>query len=229
MKPAPMSRRRFLPLLVLTPLAVAGCVGLGAGTPGSGVAKTEARAVGGLAEVRAVDVSTALQVRIETGGTPAVEVTADDNLLPMLSTEIAADGTLTVRFMGSAAPKTPAVVDVTLAGLDRLNVSAGGSATASEVQSDTLTVNVSGGGYASVGGFAKTLNLDVGSGAEFDGAALDAGTVTVSASAGGSATVRAMGEATVAASSGASVSVEKGPAAPDPTVTESSGGSVTVR
>ena len=215
-----MSRRFAVSTAALAAPLLVGCGVLGGGVAGSGVAATETRPA---AAFTAISASTGVQVVVEPGETDGLTVTADDNLLPLLVTEVDGD-TLTVRFRESVRPRTPARVEVTTPALAKIAASSAASVTANDLDADALAVDAGSGAYVSVGGYARSLAVTAGSGAEVDAAGLAAGAVTVDAGSGATAAVNAAESLTVSASSGANVAYTASPGvAPD--VTTASGAS----
>ncbi|HVY49735.1 MAG TPA: DUF2807 domain-containing protein, partial [Minicystis sp.] len=72
------------------------CVNVG-GTVGSGHAKTETRSV---AAFHAVDLSGSLEAEVKVGAPQKVEITGDDNLVPLVTTSVEG-GKLSVQTKGS--------------------------------------------------------------------------------------------------------------------------------
>jgi len=82
--------------------------GAGPSTQGSGVAKTETREI---AAFDTIEVDGALSLDLVTGPLDKLSITADDNLLPLLSTKVTGSK-LTVRPTAPMTSKTPIVVSV---------------------------------------------------------------------------------------------------------------------
>lgn len=77
-------------------LVLSGCVAFGPTIAGSGVTKVETREV---AAFHGVDVSSAFEATIAIGTNQSVTLSVDDNLLPLVETEVK-DGRLSVRYRG---------------------------------------------------------------------------------------------------------------------------------
>lgn len=216
-----MSRYGVPLCLVVAVLAAAGCVAVGIPTVvGSGVTATEDREVAGFTKVSA---STGVDVTVTLGAEDAVEVTADDNVLPLVATTVEAD-TLRVRLTNSVQSRTPIKVAVTAKRLTGVVASAGAAVTVDKLAADAWTVDVSSGGSVTARGTAGTLTASVSSGGDFKGGDLACKSVTADASSGGSATVNATDALKASASSGGSVRYRGSPKDVTPSV--SSGGSV---
>ena len=192
--------RRFAVLSALLALPLSGC-GFGAGVVGSGTAETEVRPA---AAFTAVDASRAVQVVIEPGETDGLTVTADDNLLPLLVAEVRGD-VLVVRFTENVSPQIPVRVEASAKTLSKITASSAASVTASDLETDTLAVDLSSASHASLSGFAGSLTATLSSAAVLDAEGLAAGAVSVDASSAAKATVTAAESLTVDAGSAASV------------------------
>lgn len=133
---------------VLICLALLPAEGQAAGTTGSGRMATEQRALPGF-EAIALDGSIDLQVR---QGTPqTVEVSADDNLLPLLQTTVeptAQGATLRVGWQRgqSVATRSPVLVTVVLPRLGSLALSGAGDVVVDSFETPALQVSLSGSG-----------------------------------------------------------------------------------
>jgi hypothetical protein len=115
---------------------------------GSGVPGTEDRAVGAVNEVYLSGVG---NLTIEQGDTPALSVTADDNLLPYLETETRGHK-LTIRTKSGFEVRSKTPIEYTLAipNLEKLHLSGAGSAKAEKITGGKLEVHISGAGHATL-------------------------------------------------------------------------------
>ena len=132
-----------------------------------------------LENVRKVVLEDGLNATISVGATPSVTILADDNVAPLITTEVD-DGTLTIarehRFHGSVSPKIAIVVPrlevldmtagtVSIAGLDggpfRLQLQGAGDVTASG-RVDSAKLEIDGSGRLRFGALeAADLDLEV--------------------------------------------------------------------
>jgi hypothetical protein len=142
----------FVSLLVLT-LMVASCSltgngGLGGGVPGSGNVRTEARDTGPFESI-SIEYPGA-EVIIQQGNKESVEIEADDNLLPQLSTEVLS-GKLTIKnsetnWNASVNPSKPVKIRITVRDLNEIVLSAPvGNLEVNDLQADMLKLVLSGG------------------------------------------------------------------------------------
>ena len=193
---------RVLALLVPAAVLLAGCgddfggctgdcLSVNNGGPvvkGSGTAKTENRTV---APFTAIRLEFGGRAEIERTGAASLAVTADDNLLGLLTAEVK-DGTLIlgVEKGKSFAGKIP-VYRITVADLHSLELKGSGEADAGKLDSNALAVAVAGAGAAKLAGRADELTIVVSGSAACNAGALTAKRATVSVSGAGDVTVNA--------------------------------------
>ncbi len=169
---------------------------------GSGVIRAEARPVTAFSEL---EVSGGLEVTVRRGDTPSVRVEADDNLLPLVRTEVKGDR-LVVRTTAreGLSPTRPIQVAVTVPRLKalaasggveldleaptepRFSVEASGGVElrALSLDVETLTVSASGGVQLELAGRAGQAVWDASGGVDVKAPKLLARTVTLDASGG---------------------------------------------
>jgi hypothetical protein len=197
--PAPIPHRHtshrlvFVSLIVLAfAAATVGIVlaarhtGTGSGTAttsssevkGSGVAATQVRT---LPAFTAVDLAGSNNVTVHVGGTQAVTVHGDDNLIRYVTTTVQ-EGTLAVGQSRDFSTKSPMSVVITVPALDASTLSGAGVVTVTGVAADKFTVRAPGSGVLVVTGTATTLDATLsGTGdVRLDGLATHDATATVS-------------------------------------------------
>lgn len=182
-------------------------------TDGSGREATESRAPGAF---DAVAVAGSIDVRVRQAATPAVQVTADDNIVGLVETTVvdgAGGRTLRIALKRgeSVRARTPirVVVDATtlravsLSGsgdlaMERfetpafdLSISGAGDAALRELVTGALSVRIAGSGDVRAGGRADSAKVSIAGSGDVDLAALSAGTVEVSIAGSGDADVTA--------------------------------------
>jgi Putative auto-transporter adhesin, head GIN domain len=193
---------QVLALLVLAAFVLAGCfddwsgctgdcISVNDGGPvikGSGTAKTESRTV---APFTAIRTEIGGRAEIERTGAASLAVTADDNLLGLLTAEVK-DGTLILGTEKgkSLAGKIP-VYKITVADLRSLELKGSGEANAGRLDSHALAVAVAGSSAAKLAGRADELTIAVSGSAACNAAALTAKRATVRVSGSGDVTVNA--------------------------------------
>jgi Putative auto-transporter adhesin, head GIN domain len=195
-------------LLVLAAFVLAGCfddwsgcasdcISVNDGGPvikGSGTAKTESRTVAPFTAIR-MEIGGRAEIERTPGSSPgaaaSLAVTADDNLLGLLTTEVK-DGTLILGTEKgkSLAGKMP-VYKITVADLRSLELKGSGEADAGKLDSNALSVAVAGSSAAKLAGRADELTIAVSGSAACNAGALTAKRATVSVSGSGDVTVNA--------------------------------------
>jgi hypothetical protein len=203
---------RELALLALAALLLAGCgdssggcssdcVSVNDGGPvikGSGTAKTESRTVAPFTAIR-MEIGGRAEIERTPGSSPGaaanlagnLAVTADDNLLGLLTAEVK-DGTLILGAEKgkSFAGKMP-VYKITVADLRSLALQGSGEADAGKLDGNALAVAIAGSGAAKLAGRADELTIAVSGSGTCNAAALTAKRATVSVSGSGEVTVNA--------------------------------------
>lgn len=170
---------------------------------GSGVRATEDRPVG---DVTAVALSGTGDLTIVPGSHPALTVTADDNVLPLIETE--SDGgklTLSTSSRANIRPKTRVAYTLTVPRLSSITVSGAGNVKADQLTTGalvvklsgagtanldnlackSLTLNLSGAGTASLSGTTEKLTVKLSGAGDIDAAALKSNTADVQVSGAG--------------------------------------------
>lgn len=125
---------------------------------GSGVTTTETRDV---AAFTAVDLAGAASLNVQVGDEQRVEVTADDNLVGLIETEVGEDGVLVVRTRDSFQTAGEMRVDLTVPSLTSAHLTGSGLVVVDGVQADEFEVVLSGSGSLRVTGSADTLRATV--------------------------------------------------------------------
>lgn len=147
-----MSKVQLFTPIVLMLGALLGCDG---GIKGSGVSKTESREV---SDFKTVSSDAVADINVIIGESKSVEVTSDDNILPMLVTEVV-DGDLKIRTKGSFNTSIGLKVKITTPSLDSVNSSGVGKVNIEGLDSEQLAIVLSGVGSVSAKG--RVQNLDV--------------------------------------------------------------------
>jgi hypothetical protein len=178
------------------------CVNLGGPrVQGSGVLKTETRPVRGFDQI---DVSGAVRLEYSAGKETTVEVSTDDNLLPLLVTEVSGN-TLKVYMRGSVSTSLGTTVKVSAPQLQGLTVSGSSTATLSGLEAKGLRLNASGASTVTASGTADRLDIDSSGASHVRANELTAQTVRVTVSGASGAEVRAVQELDANASGASTV------------------------
>ena len=158
---------------------------------GSGNLKTESRPV---ERFTAISLSTAGSLELEQTGQASLSLTADDNLLSLFTSEVR-DGTLYLstaegKFWRGDRPH----FKVTVKELRKLNVSGVGSIKATNLDSESLSVSISGAGSGRIAGRTDNLTVSVSGTGNLNAAELKAKRAKVVVSGVGDVTVNASDE-----------------------------------
>lgn len=124
---------------------------------GSGVAVTQSRTV---PEFTELDAAGAGDVSVRVGGEQAVVVTADDNLIDRITTEVEGR-TLMLGARGSFTTELPVTVQVTVPALDAVMLTGTGVVTVEDVDTEELTVHMPGTGRLVIHGTADLLDVEL--------------------------------------------------------------------
>jgi hypothetical protein len=190
---------------------------------GSGVLATEARPVPGFT---AVTVGAPFRVVLAAGGAPSLEVTADDNVLPIVRSEVRGD-TLVLGFTPDSVSLTRTREIVCRVTVPELREAFGSGAAVLEIggiDAERLTVDLSGASSASALGGAGELALFLSGASRWSGPSLRARTVRATLS-GASFALQRVADSLRADVSGASTLEYLG----DPVVVSNVSGASVVR
>jgi hypothetical protein len=127
------------------------------GTKGSGNVIRESRDVSGF---NAVDVGSVFQVEITAQKEFAVEIEADDNLLPLITTEIDGD-VLKISAEGKLSPSSPIRVHVYAPDIENLEVSGAANVVLNDIDNQALSIDSSGASKIKLAGETAKLTVDV--------------------------------------------------------------------
>jgi Putative auto-transporter adhesin, head GIN domain len=206
--------RRHLVATLVGILLLAACTTI----RGSGTLKTESRAVSGFT---AIDLSGSGHLTIEQTGTESLTIEAEDNILPLLTSDVS-NGTLRLGQKNDTNILTTKTINyrLTVRDLNELTVSGSGEVTAPSITVSTFTVTLSGSGSMTLGGTADTQTVTISGSGRYDAAKLASTSVTIDISGSGTAVV--MPSDTLNATIGGSGTLEY---IGNPTVTQNISGS----
>ena len=159
---------------------------------GSGSSKTEVRPVAAFSAIRLSDVGA--RVVIERTGKESLEVTADDNLVALFTSEVK-DGTL---YLSAAKGKSMSgkrpLFKVTVSDLRQLGVSGSGSVDATGLDGDALAMSVAGSGEITAAGRISDVTISISGSGTCNAAGLKAKRAKVAVRGSGELTVNASDE-----------------------------------
>lgn len=181
----------------------AGCTSGTSGVTGEGPVQSETRQTDTFTRI---DVSEGIGVTVLIGPAQPLEVSAQENILPVVATDVEGD---TLRIHGSESYSTSegvevAVVIPTLLGI---SMSGGSQGSIEGLDTETLDIELSRGASVTATGSASSVALNMSGGSRAGLEDLIAQTITLDLSGGAAATVQASSEVSGSASGGARVSV----------------------
>jgi hypothetical protein len=158
---------------------------------GSGVVKVEPRDVAGFSEVK-VRGSGDVTIAVDSSGTESLTVEAEDNLLPLLTSDVE-DGVLVlgVREGANVSATRPIRYRLTARELNGVSVSGSGSVRASGINAAKFVASISGSGGMDLSGAADEMRLTISGSGSYDAAHLRAKSARVKISGSGDANVNA--------------------------------------
>jgi hypothetical protein len=182
----------------------------GGAVAGSGVVRSESREV---ADFNAISIDYPAEVTIRQGSSESLEIEAEDNLLPQLIAEIR-NGTLHLEnseqnWRERVHPNEPVLISITVVDLNRIQFPTAGKMLIEGLETDSLTVSVSGAGDVTLtdlvagdfdvslsgagniaaDGESESLKLQISGLGNFNGGELQSQDAGIQISGAGSATV----------------------------------------
>ena len=148
------------------------------GVKGSGRVVAEKREA---TDFHGIDVGGVYQVDVTAGKEYSVTVEADDNLVPLVRTEVDG-GILKIDSDRRISPKSTVRVTITMPAIDSVEVSGVANVTVNEVKGDDLSIDSSGASKVAVNGEAAKLSVEVSGATHVDAGSLQADEATVEAS-----------------------------------------------
>ena len=158
-------------------------------TTGSGQITSESRQVSGFTNV---ELSGNGELTIEQTGTESLTISAEENLLPRVSSEVSGDTlVLELKTIANIFPTKPIKYALTVKDLTGLAVSGSGSVNVSKLATTSLNSKISGSGMITANGTADNQDLDISGSGRYQAQQLIGKTVRVAISGSGSADVHA--------------------------------------
>jgi hypothetical protein len=171
-------------------------INIGDRVTGSGNTASEKRGVGGFT---AVEVSGVFQVEIVAGSDYSVEVQADDNILPLIETNVSGNK-LQIELSESVRSKSDMIVRISAPNIERVQSSGAARITANGIKNDSFSIDTSGASKVSVSGQTSKLDIDVSGASNIDADQLTADSVNVDSSGASKVAVNAASELHIQAS-----------------------------
>lgn len=127
------------------------------GVRGSGNVTKETRALSGF---KSIETGGVFQIEVVAQKDFSVEVEADDNILPLINTEVN-DGVLRISSERHIKSTGPIRVRISAPDIEKLDISGAASATLSNVKNSSLDIQSSGASKINVSGETAKLTIDV--------------------------------------------------------------------
>ena len=155
------------------------------GIRGSGHVVTESRTVSGFSRV---DLGGSGQLVIDQSGTDSLTISADENLLPYLTSDVSGGLlTLDTRSGTNISPTTRVVYTLSARHLDGISVSGSGAVVATGIATERLNVSVSGSGTLDVSGTADRQDVRISGSGDYRAQNLTGKSAVISISGSGDA------------------------------------------
>jgi hypothetical protein len=157
--------KRLALLIVLLSLAVAsGCHKIHHGVAGSGKRVTQKREV---AAFTSINTQGAFNIEVVCQKPVALELEADDNIVPLVSTEVS-NNILYVKGLQDFSVSEPIALKISVPNLDGLSVAGAGTMDISDLKNDKFEIDSSGAPTIKVSGNTKVVDIDTSGAAKID-------------------------------------------------------------
>ena len=174
---------------------------------GSGNTASEKRDV---ADFQAIDVGGVFQVEITAQKDFDVEIEADDNLLPLIKTEVRG-GVLRLETEKSISSKNPIRVRISAPDIQNLEVSGASKVSIANLSNENLEIDSSGASKVTVAGETANLIVDVSGASKIDAENLQTENASIEASGASAVSVYATNELKADASGASSIVYQGSP------------------
>ena len=171
------------------------------GVKGSGNVKSEIRDA---VDFKKIEAGGAVRIFITAQKDFSVEISADDNILPLIKTEVSGD-TLKIYSNDRISPKNEIRVNISLPMLENLDISGASGAEVTNVTADQLKLEASGASKIKIDGTSKSLNGDASGASSIDAENLKTEDADVEASGASKITVSPTGNLKADASGASNV------------------------
>lgn len=172
-----MRKRLLIPILTVAVLfTFSACRHFGKGVQGSGVRKTEKR---DLPAFKSIETNGAFAIRVTCQKEASFEVEGDDNLLPLVKTEVR-NGVLRIYNDGSYSATQPIAVRMTVSDLEAISSTGAAEIEVANVKNDQLNISWQGAGRIEATGDTKYVQISSTGAGEIDNGRLRAERAKVS-------------------------------------------------
>ncbi len=177
----------LIPILLAFTYGCCGCFDLRNAVKGSGVSMTEDRE---LATFTGIELAGAYGVSITCGEEQSFTITGDDNILPLIITEVRGS-TLHVKSEKEINIESPLTIVISCNSLNEISAAGFVNLDIAGVDSDRFDIELNGAGILVASGRARNVDLSVAGTASIDTDGLEAETVSVTINGAGRAGVNA--------------------------------------
>ena len=159
-----MLRKHFV-ILLLFALFVTGCKhSFNMGVKGSGKREVQKREV---SPFTSISTEGAFNIEVVCQKTQSLEIEGDDNILPLISTEVS-NGVLRFRNVKNYSVGEPIAIKISVQNLDGLSVSGAGKINVSGLKNDKFEIDSTGAPQIKVSGSTKVVDIDTSGAAKID-------------------------------------------------------------
>lgn len=163
------------------------------GVEGSGDVQSEERSVSGFDEIL---LEGGGRIIVDVGETESLTIEAEDNLLPLLSTEVEGSR-LELRTRESISPTRPIVYTVSAIAFEGISIVGSGDVEATNLDCESFDASVAGAGNLDLTGQCDGLDLSITGSGNFAGESFEVGTADIEISGSGDVVVNATDELVV--------------------------------
>ncbi len=171
------------------------------GVAGSGNVVTETRDI---RDFNSIDVSGVFKVEVAAQKNFGVDVQADDNLLPLIKTDVSG-GVLHIDAEKHLKTSSPIVVRISAPDIENIEATGATNITVKNLKSEEFGLNASGASKVSVQGSASEFNIEVSGASNVDASDLTAESAKIDASGASIVTVNVSNDLNVDASGASKV------------------------
>lgn len=158
-----------------------------------------------ISDFKSVDVGGVFQVEITAQKDFSVEVEADDNLLPLIKTEVRG-GVLKIEAEKKIESRNPIIVRISMPDVEDLDVSGAAKVSLTNLSNENLQIHSSGASKIKIEGTTTNLAVDVSGASKIEAENLKAENVSVDASGASNVSVSVSNELKVDASGASNIS-----------------------
>lgn len=157
--------KKFALILIPLLLLFAGCKhGMHSGLRGSGKREVQKREV---ASFTSISTEGAFNIEVVAQQTQGLEVEGDDNILPLISTEVS-NGELRLRSSQNFSATEPISFKISVPNLEKVTVSGAGKIDVAGLKNDSFEIVSEGAPQIKVSGSTKTVRIDTSGAAKID-------------------------------------------------------------